>query len=212
MECESEKIVLTPKDWARFQHYKQRRPPWIKLHRSILDDATFQRLPDASRALAPCLWLLSSEYEKGEIVALVTDVAWRLRTSPSALVSALIPLLNIGYFSCSHDASALLAACKQNVTTEERRGESETEKKVPVGTKNVDSIKQVLFGRCLTFLAKSNGKDPEKYRPMVGRWLSKHGADKTLAAFLEAERLDAVEPVAYIEKILKKSDVRVFMP
>jgi hypothetical protein len=26
------------KDWTKFQHFKDRRPPWIKLYRDILDN------------------------------------------------------------------------------------------------------------------------------------------------------------------------------
>ena len=54
-------MILRVKGWARFQHYKHRRPPWIRLYRELLDDVTWHRLPVASRALAPMLWLLASE-------------------------------------------------------------------------------------------------------------------------------------------------------
>ena len=30
------------KNWNRFQHFKDRKPPWIKLYRDILDDLAFQ--------------------------------------------------------------------------------------------------------------------------------------------------------------------------
>ena len=26
------------KNWGEFQHYKKRNPPWIKLHKKLLDD------------------------------------------------------------------------------------------------------------------------------------------------------------------------------
>ena len=37
-------MTLTPKDWGEFQHYKDRSPPWIKLHKKILDNADFSPL------------------------------------------------------------------------------------------------------------------------------------------------------------------------
>jgi hypothetical protein len=37
---------LTIKNWSEFQHYKDRNPPWIKLHRALLDDYAFAALPD----------------------------------------------------------------------------------------------------------------------------------------------------------------------
>ena len=39
---------LRVKNWAEFQHYRSRRPPWIKLHRGLLDDYAWHRLPEAS--------------------------------------------------------------------------------------------------------------------------------------------------------------------
>lgn len=58
-------MKLIPRRWSDFQHYKDRRPPWIKLHKALLDDREYQRLPLASRALAPMLWLLASESKDG---------------------------------------------------------------------------------------------------------------------------------------------------
>lgn len=59
-------MKLVPKNWTSFQHYKDRAPPWIRLHRGLLDDYEFQCLPVASRALAPMLWLLASAETSGE--------------------------------------------------------------------------------------------------------------------------------------------------
>ncbi len=58
-------MLLQPKNWAVFQHYKDRCPPWIKLHRDLLNDRSYMRLPIASKALAPMLWLLASESKDG---------------------------------------------------------------------------------------------------------------------------------------------------
>ena len=60
-------MKLTPRNWDDFQHYKERRPVWIKLHKNLLDDYEFHCLPVASKALAPLLWLLASEYSDGTI-------------------------------------------------------------------------------------------------------------------------------------------------
>ena len=38
---------LRVKNWSAFQHYRHRRPPWIKLHRGLLDDFAWHRLPEA---------------------------------------------------------------------------------------------------------------------------------------------------------------------
>lgn len=52
---------LTVKHWNEFQHYKDRNPPWIKLHRAVLDDYRFLALPDASKCHLMLLWLFASQ-------------------------------------------------------------------------------------------------------------------------------------------------------
>lgn len=52
---------LTVKNWKEFQHYGKRNPPWIKLHRAILDDYAFCSLPDASKGHLMLLWVYASQ-------------------------------------------------------------------------------------------------------------------------------------------------------
>lgn len=111
-------MALAPKNWSSFQHYKNRSPAWIKLHRGLLDDYEFACLPVASRALAPCLWLLASEYEDGTITAPLKAIAFRFRMSEDDLKTALKPLVDSGFFI---DASGMLADCKQSACLEEER-------------------------------------------------------------------------------------------
>jgi hypothetical protein len=117
--------MLTPKNWADFQHYKNRSPAWIKLHRGLLDDFEFACLPLASRALAPMLWLLASEYDDGVITASLQEIAFRFRTSVEDLQSALTPLIESKFF----DASGVLAERKQSACLEREREEEDIEKR-----------------------------------------------------------------------------------
>jgi hypothetical protein len=91
-------MILTPKNWKSFQHYKDRSPPWIKLHKGLLDDFEYSRLPAASRALAPMLWLLASEYQDGSINCSMEQMAYRLHMSVDMLVDCLTPLIDAGFF------------------------------------------------------------------------------------------------------------------
>ena len=121
-------MSITPKRWSEFQHYKDRSPAWIKLHRKLLDDFVFSRLPLASRALAPMLWLLAAEYEGGKITASIDEMAFRLRVSDEELSSALKPLIDSGFFI---DDSIPLADCKQvSIPEREKEREKETERKM----------------------------------------------------------------------------------
>jgi hypothetical protein len=116
-------VVIVPNNWAELQHYKDRNPPWIKLHKKLLDNYEFQRLPVASRALAPMLWLLASEHEKGEVDADPKKLAFRLRMSEQEADDALQPLINNGFFSERKQVASKPLA-KQKVTA---RPETETE-------------------------------------------------------------------------------------
>ena len=53
--------VIKMLNWSSFQSYKDRKPTWIRLHRSLLDNYLFQGMSDNARALLPMLWLATSE-------------------------------------------------------------------------------------------------------------------------------------------------------
>lgn len=75
------------KNWSKFQHFKDRRPPWVKLYRDLLDDIEWHQLePRAAKALV-MLWLIASEND-GELPAVGT-LAFRLRISEPAVVETL---------------------------------------------------------------------------------------------------------------------------
>ena len=48
------------KNFERFQHYKDRSPPWIKLYNDLLDDYAFTCLQDASKLHQILIWLVAS--------------------------------------------------------------------------------------------------------------------------------------------------------
>jgi hypothetical protein len=70
------------------------------------------------------------------------------------------------------------------------------------------SLKSELFGRCLVWLVDASGRPEKSLRPMVGRWVGKHGEGAVLAAIVEAQREAAVSPVAFIEGVLKSGGKR----
>ena len=53
---------LKVKNFERYQHYKHRNPPWIKLHLDILDDSDFLAMPDASKWHYIGLLLIASRH------------------------------------------------------------------------------------------------------------------------------------------------------
>lgn len=52
--------MLKVKGWEKFQHYKNRNPPWIKLHFELLSSEDWVSWDDASRVLALACMLVAS--------------------------------------------------------------------------------------------------------------------------------------------------------
>lgn len=120
-------MLLKPKNWAVFQHYKDRCPPWIKLHRDLLNDRVFMCLPLASKALAPLLWLLASESKDGVFDGSLDELVFRLHITPKDYQDGVKPLIDKGFFVV---ASGVLAECYQDAIPEtERETETETKKR-----------------------------------------------------------------------------------
>jgi hypothetical protein len=115
-------MLLQPKNWAVFQHYKDRCPPWIKLHRDLLNDRVFMCLPLASKALAPLLWLLASESKDGTFDGSLDELVFRLHITPKDYQDGVKPLIDKGFFVV---ASGVLAECYQDAIPE-TEGETET--------------------------------------------------------------------------------------
>lgn len=73
--------MIAIKNWTKFQHFKDRRPPWVKLYRDILDDLEWHELdPEAAKVLV-MLWLIASEND-GRLPE-NKQLAFRLRMAES---------------------------------------------------------------------------------------------------------------------------------
>jgi hypothetical protein len=67
------------KNWDRFQHFKDRKPIWIKLYRDLLDDLNWHELDGKSAKALVMIWLIASE-DLGKLPETKT-LAFRLRMS-----------------------------------------------------------------------------------------------------------------------------------
>ena len=117
------------KNWSQFQHFKDRKPPWIKLYRDILDDADFHALSDSAARCILMLWLLASEAKEydGSLPS-TKQIAFRLRMSEAKLKPLLVELSHylrqddIGAISGCHQSDA-----PETETETETERETETE-------------------------------------------------------------------------------------
>ena len=119
-------MLLQPKNWSVFQHYKDRCPPWIKLHRDLLNDRAYMSLPVASKAIAPLLWLLASESKDGVFDGSSDELVFRLHMTQKEVKDGVKPLIDKGFFTL---VSGVLAERKQDAIPEtEGEGEAKKEK------------------------------------------------------------------------------------
>ena len=75
------------KNWSKFQHFKDRKPPWVKLYRDLLDDIEWFELSPVYAKNLINIWLIASEYN-GELPDNKT-LAFRLRVKNQELTAIL---------------------------------------------------------------------------------------------------------------------------
>jgi hypothetical protein len=125
------------KNWHKFQHFKDRRPPWIKLHREILDQRDIMAISERSFKVLVCLWLMASEDETMQgVLPPLSDISWRLRMSKKDLIKCFDELNDL----LIRDDNAMISDC-HHVDDPETETETETEKRreeerVPLSTAN----------------------------------------------------------------------------
>ena len=73
------------KGWHKFQHFKDRKPPWIKLYRDLLDDVEWHNLDAKAAKALVMLWLIASEND-GDLPNVKT-LAFRLRVPENEMKS-----------------------------------------------------------------------------------------------------------------------------
>ena len=111
-------------DWSKFQHYKDRNPPWIKLHSEQVSSYKFELLPDASKAHLILIWVLASQYEN----RIPFDHEWIAKKISATESIDLERLVSDGFLQVD---SELQASSKQSAIPEtETETETETEQRV----------------------------------------------------------------------------------
>jgi uncharacterized phage protein (TIGR02220 family) len=152
---------LRVKNWEEHQHYKDRNPPWIKLHRTLLDDYEFSCLQDASKAHLILIWLFASQ-KNGRVPddPKFLKMKLGLEREPNLLY-----FIDHGLLIREQSASGALADCQQ-VAPREEAYKTEEKNKDAVGLKA--NAVQVLH-----FLNSKAGKGYEPVektlKPIIAR-------------------------------------------
>jgi ribosomal protein L12E/L44/L45/RPP1/RPP2 len=135
--------TFSVRNFERFQHYKDRSPPWIKLYNELLDDYSFALLPDASKLHLVAIWLLASRSNN----RIPHDSGWIAKRISATEAVDLDLLLNRGFIELQ-DAGTAQAARKPDADPErESETEGETEKEDSSGPADADTSLPLIKGR-----------------------------------------------------------------
>jgi uncharacterized phage protein (TIGR02220 family) len=149
------------KNWKKHQHYKGRRPPWIKLHAALLDDYEFECLQDDSKLHLIAIWLLASrsrDYHLDGDPLLPEDEPYLTKKAGLKKKISLTPLFSSGFLMRYRVDSTLIAGCKQLAPTDLdlETYKEETEKEDPLSGKPDDAPP---YSEIISFLNEKSGKN-----------------------------------------------------
>lgn len=114
-------------NWSEYQHYKKRRPPWIKFYVALLDSYDYGELSNDAQLLHVQLLLLAAKTDN----KIPMDARWIAKKIPARfplvkIDELLQELIQQGFGR----ASNLLASCASNTLASDRdRDREETETK-----------------------------------------------------------------------------------
>ena len=138
------------KNWNKFQHFKDRNPPWIKLYRDLLNDPDWHNLDGESAKTLVMIWLLASESKDGELPS-NDKIAFRLRISESQLKQKLTKLSGWLY---QDDINVISERYQDDAPETETETERETEVKVDKKA----STHAINFNKFWSLYPKKTGK------------------------------------------------------
>lgn len=199
-------MILKVRNWEKFQHYKDRRPPWIKLHFALLSSKDWVMLSDSERVLAIACMLVASQsdLDPGHFDA---DPEYIKRVAYLNSAPDFKPLLDHGFLKV---IEADDSECKRMLADARPETEAETEAKKEQGAKNAPDrfpefwetypkkrkkaeARKKWKARKLDAIADRIIEDVKKRQREDNRWLEGYAPDPT--AYINGERWeDEIEP------------------
>ena len=96
---------ISIKNWEKYQHYKKRSPPWIKLYKDLLDDYEYGGLQDDSKLLLISLFILASCCDN----LIPNDPVWIKNKAMVQFSININPLLEAGFIQLRNGDSKVIA-------------------------------------------------------------------------------------------------------
>jgi hypothetical protein len=169
------------KNWHKFQHFKDRRPPWVKLYRDILDDYEWHQLDPLSAKVLTMLWLIASE-DDGRLPNIKT-LAFRLRLTEKQTNES---IKSLSHWLEQDDINVISSQYQDDLPETETETERETETEIAkairprqAGTPSapIDEIIS-LYNEKLPMLSRVTVINDSRRRAISARWREVVTTDK----------------------------------
>lgn len=216
-------MTIRIKNWAKFQHFKDRRPSWIKLYRDIIDDKEWFKLDGEAAKFLTFLWILASEDETrdGNLPDIET-ISWRYRVDIEE-VNRLLGLIRhflIIPDMYQSDINTISERYQLDAPEKRRdREETDTDKKIlSVSQAKADPIPYDLIIESANQILGKKFRATEKHKSIIrARWnegfreedFSKvcstmqvvWGSDQKMQAYLRPETLFGTKMDGYLNTV-----------
>jgi hypothetical protein len=186
--------MLTVKNWENFQHYKDRNPPWIKLHIELLNSMDWVMLDDASKLLAVVCMMIASR-NQGQVP---NNPAYLKKVAHLDKLPNLKPLIDIGFLVDASNTLADASTLQADAIIEERRGEDIEQKR---------KVELILP----EWVNQETWQDFVQMRKSIKKPLTE-AAIKLILKDLEKFKLEGINPNLCLQESIKNSWQGVFKP
>ena len=115
-------MIFQIKGFKKFQHFKDRKPPWIKLYRELLDDLEWHELDAKAAKVLVMLWLIASESDG--VLPDTKKLSFRLRISEKEVISS---CNNLSHWLEQVDITAISPRYQETRVETETETETETD-------------------------------------------------------------------------------------
>lgn len=180
-------------NWSKMQHYKDRSPPWIKLHRDLLTSETWVSSSNDDRVLAIAIMMLAADTDN-LIPANPRYIQRRAYLDSPPDLSGLVALNFIEIIDENEDASKPLANARPEGETE---GEESSVSNETADDPPASDPDKLFWDGAKAYLGPNKAS-------LIGKWVKDHGKQAVIAAISAAQAERAVDPTQFITGILRK--------
>ena len=111
--------TLRIRNWTKYQHYKAKRPAWVKWYRETTNNLGWLGMGDEGKLLLPYLLLVAAETEN-QIPDDPEILSLRLRLKPSTVRKGIDSMLNSGFLQNMHTDADDASVCMPNARARTR--------------------------------------------------------------------------------------------